>query len=142
MGGAGGRPAALPGRPARPGAALLPWTVSLPARQLLQPRGQQRRHWGAPTLLVAYVGYVGLGAGALQALERPAEVQAARHLLQQHWELLANHTCLQGPGLQRLIEVSLSAPSPARQRRSKAPPAGSCRGRRCLRPGAGGGGGY
>ncbi|NXJ48789.1 KCNKH protein, partial [Spizaetus tyrannus] len=60
-------------------------------------------------LLAAYVGYVGLGAGVLQALERPAEVQAAQHLLQQHWELLANHTCLRGPGLQRLIEGIIQA---------------------------------
>ncbi|NXL36038.1 KCNKH protein, partial [Glaucidium brasilianum] len=60
-------------------------------------------------LLVAYVGYVGLGAGVLQALERPAEVQAAQQLLQQHWELLANHTCLQPPALQRLIQGIIQA---------------------------------
>lgn len=67
---------------------------------------QRRRRWGVPVLLVLYVGYVGMGAGVLQALERPAEVQAAQQLLQQHWELLANHTCLGGPDLQRLIKVS------------------------------------
>lgn len=66
----------------------------------------RRRRWGVPVLLLAYLGYVGLGAGVLQALERPAEVRAARRLLQQRWELLANHTCLQGPALQRLIQVS------------------------------------
>lgn len=66
----------------------------------------RRRRWGVPVLLVVYVGYVGLGAGVLQALERPAEVQAARRLLQQHWELLANHTCLRGAALQHLIQVS------------------------------------
>ncbi|NXS62942.1 KCNKH protein, partial [Brachypteracias leptosomus] len=60
-------------------------------------------------LLVAYISYLGLGASVLQALERPAEVQAAEHLLQQHWELLANHTCLQGPALQRLIEGIIQA---------------------------------
>ncbi|NXL40948.1 KCNKH protein, partial [Podilymbus podiceps] len=60
-------------------------------------------------LLLVYVGYVGLGAGVLQALERPAEVQAAQQLLQQHWELLANHTCLRGPALQRLIEGIIQA---------------------------------
>ncbi|NXJ99930.1 KCNKH protein, partial [Corythaixoides concolor] len=60
-------------------------------------------------LLAVYVGYVGLGAGVLQALERPAEVRAAQHLLQQHWELLANYTCLQGPALQRLIEGIIQA---------------------------------
>ncbi|NWZ19230.1 KCNKH protein, partial [Asarcornis scutulata] len=60
-------------------------------------------------LLVAYVGYVGLGAGVLQALERPAEVQAAQRLLQQHWELLANHTCLRGAALQRLIQGIIEA---------------------------------
>ncbi|NXK54724.1 KCNKH protein, partial [Chauna torquata] len=60
-------------------------------------------------LLLAYLGYVGLGAGVLQALERPAEVQAARRLLQQHWELLANHTCLRGPALQRLIQGIIEA---------------------------------
>ncbi|XP_035178453.1 potassium channel subfamily K member 17-like [Oxyura jamaicensis] len=69
----------------------------------------RRRRWGVPVLLVAYVGYVGLGAGVLQALERPAEVQAARRLLQQHWELLANHTCLRGAALQRLIQGIIEA---------------------------------
>lgn len=70
----------------------------------------RRRRWGVPVLLLAYLGYVGLGAGVLQALERPAEVRAARRLLQQRWELLANHTCLQGPALQRLIQVSSGLP--------------------------------
>ncbi|XP_074676751.1 potassium channel subfamily K member 17-like [Strix aluco] len=70
---------------------------------------QRRRRWGVPVLLVAYVGYVGLGAGVLQALERPAEVRAAQQLLQQHWELLANHTCLQPPALQRLIQGIIQA---------------------------------
>uniref|UniRef100_A0A672URI6 Potassium channel domain-containing protein n=1 Tax=Strigops habroptila TaxID=2489341 RepID=A0A672URI6_STRHB len=69
-------------------------------------RQQQKRCWGVPLLLVVYVGYVGLGAGVLQALERPAEARAAQHILRQRWELLANHTCLRGPALQRLIEVS------------------------------------
>uniref|UniRef100_A0A8C3Q1U4 Potassium channel subfamily K member n=1 Tax=Chrysolophus pictus TaxID=9089 RepID=A0A8C3Q1U4_CHRPC len=69
----------------------------------------QRRRWGVPVLLLAYLGYVGLGAGVLQALERPAEVRAARRLLQQRWELLANHTCLQGPALQRLIQGIIEA---------------------------------
>lgn len=67
---------------------------------------QRRRRWGVPVLLVLYVGYVGMGAGVLQALERPAEVQGAQQLLRQHWELLANHTCLGRPDLQRLIKVS------------------------------------
>uniref|UniRef100_A0A8C3CMB3 Potassium channel subfamily K member n=1 Tax=Cairina moschata TaxID=8855 RepID=A0A8C3CMB3_CAIMO len=69
----------------------------------------RRRRWGVPVLLVVYVGYVGLGAGVLQALERPAEVQAARRLLQQHWELLANHTCLRGAALQHLIQGIIEA---------------------------------
>uniref|UniRef100_A0A8C9FMU0 Potassium channel domain-containing protein n=1 Tax=Pavo cristatus TaxID=9049 RepID=A0A8C9FMU0_PAVCR len=69
----------------------------------------RRRRWGVPVLLLAYLGYVGLGAGVLQALERPAEVRAARRLLQQRWELLANHTCLQGPALQRLIQGIIEA---------------------------------
>ncbi|NWH78720.1 KCNKH protein, partial [Piaya cayana] len=60
-------------------------------------------------LLAVYVGYLGLGAGVLQALERPAEVQAAQDLLQQHWELLANYTCLRGPALQQLIEGIIQA---------------------------------
>lgn len=81
----------------------------------------RRRRLGVPVLLVAYVGYVGLGAGVLQALERPAEVQAARRLLQQHWELLANHTCLRGAALQRLIQVS---PCPRRARPPGGPPRG------------------
>lgn len=101
----------------RAGSALLP----PPAEPLLHPgvaavtagpmvaAGQRRRRWGVPVLLAAYVGYLGLGAAVLQALERPAEVQAAEHLLREHWELLANHTCLQGPALQRLIEVSPGA---------------------------------
>ncbi|KAM7117801.1 potassium channel subfamily K member 17 [Ciconia maguari] len=76
---------------------------------MVAARRQQQRRWGVPALLVVYVGYLGLGAGVLQALERPAEVQAAQHLLQQHWELLANHTCLQGPALQRLIEGIIQA---------------------------------
>ncbi|XP_065689228.1 potassium channel subfamily K member 17 [Patagioenas fasciata] len=70
---------------------------------------QCRWRWGVPVLLVLYVGYVGMGAGVLQALERPAEVQAAQQLLQQHWELLANHTCLGGPGLKRLIKGIIQA---------------------------------
>ncbi|XP_057225869.1 potassium channel subfamily K member 17 [Malurus melanocephalus] len=70
---------------------------------------QRRRRWGVPVLLAAYVGYVGLGAAVLQALERPVEVQAAQHLQQQHLELLANHTCLRGPALQRLIEGIIQA---------------------------------
>ncbi|XP_015713303.1 potassium channel subfamily K member 17 [Coturnix japonica] len=69
----------------------------------------RRRRWGVPVLLLAYLCYVGLGAGVLQALERPAEVRAARRLLQQRWELLANHTCLQGPALQRLIQGIIEA---------------------------------
>ncbi|XP_027309827.2 potassium channel subfamily K member 17 [Anas platyrhynchos] len=69
----------------------------------------RQRRWGVPVLLVAYVGYVGLGAGVLQALERPAEVQAAQRLLHQHWELLANHTCLRGAALQRLIQGIIEA---------------------------------
>ncbi|NXF15982.1 KCNKH protein, partial [Rhodinocichla rosea] len=60
-------------------------------------------------LLAAYVAYLGLGAVVLQALERPAEMQAAQNLLREHWELLANHTCLQGPALQRLIEGIIQA---------------------------------
>lgn len=68
---------------------------------------RRRRRWGVLMLLAAYVGYLGLGAAVLQALERPAEVQAAQHLLREHWELLANNTCLQEPTLQRLIKVSL-----------------------------------
>ncbi|XP_068865924.1 potassium channel subfamily K member 17-like isoform X1 [Aphelocoma coerulescens] len=70
---------------------------------------RRRRRWGVPVLLAAYVGYVGLGAAVLQALERPAEVQAAQQLLREHWELLANHTCLQGLALQRLIEGIIQA---------------------------------
>ncbi|XP_039425455.1 potassium channel subfamily K member 17 isoform X1 [Corvus cornix cornix] len=76
---------------------------------MVAARQQRRRRWGVPVLLVAYVGYVGLGAAVLQALERPAEVQAAQQLLREHWELLANHTCLQGPALQRLIEGIIQA---------------------------------
>ncbi|KAM4679041.1 potassium channel subfamily K member 17 [Amazona ochrocephala] len=72
-------------------------------------RQRQKRRWGVPVLLVVYVGYVGLGAGVLQALERPAEARAAQHLLRQRWELLANHTCLRGPALQRLIEGIVQA---------------------------------
>uniref|UniRef100_A0A8C3MRW5 Potassium channel subfamily K member n=1 Tax=Geospiza parvula TaxID=87175 RepID=A0A8C3MRW5_GEOPR len=64
---------------------------------------------GVLVLLAAYVGYLGLGAVVLQALERPAEVQAAQNLLRERWELLANHTCLQGPALQRLIEGIIQA---------------------------------
>uniref|UniRef100_A0A8C5J762 Potassium two pore domain channel subfamily K member 17 n=1 Tax=Junco hyemalis TaxID=40217 RepID=A0A8C5J762_JUNHY len=70
---------------------------------------RRRRRWGVLVLLAAYVGYLGLGAVVLQALERPAEVQAAHNLLQQHWELLGNHTCLQGPALQRLIKGIIQA---------------------------------
>ncbi|RLW06913.1 hypothetical protein DV515_00004292 [Chloebia gouldiae] len=70
---------------------------------------QRQRRWGVLMLLAAYVGYLGLGAAVLQALERPAEVQAAQHLLREHWELLANNTCLQGPALQRLIEGIIQA---------------------------------
>lgn len=94
---------------------------------MVAARQQRRRRWGVLVLLAAYVGYLGLGAVVLQALERPAEVQAAQNLLQEHWGLLANHTCLQGPALQRLIEVSPGAPGALR-------PLG-LRGRRCLRPG-------
>ncbi|KAM9016191.1 potassium channel subfamily K member 17 isoform 2-T2 [Ara ararauna] len=72
-------------------------------------RQRQKRRWGVPVLLVVYMGYVGLGAGVLQTLERPAEARAAQHLLRQRWELLANHTCLQGPALQRLIEGIVQA---------------------------------
>ncbi|NXA13336.1 KCNKH protein, partial [Sapayoa aenigma] len=60
-------------------------------------------------LLAAYVGYVGLGAAVLRALERPVELQAAQHLLQERWELLANHTCPQPPALQRLVEGIIQA---------------------------------
>ncbi|XP_054135885.1 potassium channel subfamily K member 17-like [Melozone crissalis] len=74
-----------------------------------QQQRRRRRRWGVLVLLAAYVGYLGLGAVVLQALERPAEVQAAHNLLQQHWELLGNHTCLQGPALQRLIEGIIQA---------------------------------
>ncbi|KAM4787390.1 potassium channel subfamily K member 17 isoform 1-T1 [Cyanocitta cristata] len=76
---------------------------------MVAARQQRRRRWGVPVLLAAYVGYVGLGAAVLQALERPAEVQAAQQLLREHWELLANHTCLQGLALQRLIEGIIQA---------------------------------
>ncbi|KAM9563803.1 potassium channel subfamily K member 17 isoform 2-T2 [Guaruba guarouba] len=72
-------------------------------------RQRQKRRWGVPVLLVVYMGYVGLGAGVLQTLERPAEARAAQSLLRQRWELLANHTCLQGPALQRLIEGIVQA---------------------------------
>lgn len=96
-----------------PGSAAPPAPVAAAAGPMVAAR---RRRWGVPALLLAYVGYVGLGAGVLQALERPAEVQAAQRLLQQHWELLANHTCLRGPGLQRLIEVSPGVCRPLRRR--------------------------
>ncbi|XP_066403975.1 potassium channel subfamily K member 17 [Molothrus aeneus] len=76
---------------------------------MVAARQQRRRRWGVLVLLAAYVGYLGLGAVVLQALERPAEVQAAQNLLREHWELLANHTCLQGPALQRLIEGIIQA---------------------------------
>lgn len=76
-------------------------------------RQRQKRRWGVPVLLVVYVGYVALGAGVLQTLERPAEARAAQHLLRQRWELLSNHTCLRGPALQRLIEVSPRPKGPA-----------------------------
>ncbi|XP_033916778.1 potassium channel subfamily K member 17 [Melopsittacus undulatus] len=72
-------------------------------------RQRQKRRWGVPVLLVVYVGYVGLGAAVLQALERPAEARAAQHLLRQRWELLANHTCLRGASLQRFIEGIVQA---------------------------------
>lgn len=115
--GPGSSEAARRGGGGRGGAVGRPGAVSSRPR-LLQPRGgsaaaaamgaaeARQRRWGVPVLLVAYVGYVGLGAGVLQALERPAEVQAAQRLLHQHWELLANHTCLRGAALQRLIQVS------------------------------------
>ncbi|XP_051638868.1 potassium channel subfamily K member 17-like [Manacus candei] len=72
-------------------------------------RQRWRRRWGVPVLLAAYLGYVGMGAAVLQALERPAEVRAAQRLLQERLELLANHTCLQGPALQRLVEAIIQA---------------------------------
>lgn len=96
-----GRPGAVSSRPR----LLQPRGGSAAAAAMGAAEARQRR-WGVPVLLVAYVGYVGLGAGVLQALERPAEVQAAQRLLHQHWELLANHTCLRGAALQRLIQVS------------------------------------
>lgn len=67
---------------------------------------RRRRRWGLPALLALYGGYLGMGAAVLQALERPAEVRAAQHLLREYWKLLANHSCLQEPALQRLMEVS------------------------------------
>uniref|UniRef100_A0A8B9ZAU3 Potassium two pore domain channel subfamily K member 17 n=1 Tax=Anas platyrhynchos TaxID=8839 RepID=A0A8B9ZAU3_ANAPL len=118
--GPGSSEAARRGGGGRGGAVGRPGAVSSRPR-LLQPRGgsaaaaamgaaeARQRRWGVPVLLVAYVGYVGLGAGVLQALERPAEVQAAQRLLHQHWELLANHTCLRGAALQRLIQGIIEA---------------------------------
>ncbi|XP_008493826.1 potassium channel subfamily K member 17 [Calypte anna] len=76
---------------------------------MVAARQQQRRWYGVPVLLALYLGYVGLGAGVLQALERPAEMQVAQHLLQEHWKLLANYTCLQGPALQRLFQGIIQA---------------------------------
>lgn len=70
---------------------------------------RQRRRWGVPVLLAVYVGYLGMGAAVLQALERPAEVRAAQNLLREYWKLLANHSCLQEPALKRLMEVSPGA---------------------------------
>ncbi|NXM81078.1 KCNKH protein, partial [Oenanthe oenanthe] len=60
-------------------------------------------------LLAAYVGYLGMGAAVLQALERPVEVQVARQLLREYLGLLANHSCLREPALQRLMEGIIQA---------------------------------
>ncbi|KAM7061941.1 potassium channel subfamily K member 17 [Acridotheres tristis] len=70
---------------------------------------RRRRRWEVAVLLVAYVGYLGMGAAVLQALERPVEVQVAQQLLRVYLEMLANHTCLQEPVLQRLIEGIIQA---------------------------------
>ncbi|NXQ41925.1 KCNKH protein, partial [Catharus fuscescens] len=60
-------------------------------------------------LLAAYVGYLGMGAAVLQALERPVEVQVAQQLLREYLGLLANHSCLREPVLQRLMEGIIQA---------------------------------
>ncbi|XP_056343338.1 potassium channel subfamily K member 17 [Oenanthe melanoleuca] len=69
----------------------------------------RRRRWGVAVLLAAYVGYLGMGAAVLQALERPVEVQVARQLLREYLGLLANHSCLREPALQRLMEGIIQA---------------------------------
>uniref|UniRef100_U3K8S6 Potassium two pore domain channel subfamily K member 17 n=1 Tax=Ficedula albicollis TaxID=59894 RepID=U3K8S6_FICAL len=69
----------------------------------------RRRRWGVAVLLAAYVGYLGMGAAVLQALERPVEVQVARRLLREYLGLLANHSCLREPALQRLMEGIIQA---------------------------------
>ncbi|KAM4903577.1 potassium channel subfamily K member 17 [Sylvia borin] len=76
---------------------------------MVAARQRRRWRWGVPVLLAVYVGYLGMGAAVLQALERPAEVQAAQLLLREYWKLMANHSCLQGPALERLIEGIIQA---------------------------------
>ncbi|OXB65791.1 hypothetical protein ASZ78_008858 [Callipepla squamata] len=102
----GGRGGAGRAQPPPAPASSAPREAAVSAAAMGMAVGRRGRwSWRVPVLLLAYLVYVGLGAGVLQALERPAEVRTARRLLQQRWELLANHSCLQGPTLQRLIQL-------------------------------------
>ncbi|XP_015280993.1 PREDICTED: potassium channel subfamily K member 17 [Gekko japonicus] len=60
-------------------------------------------------LLCAYVVYLLLGSAAFWAMEGPVERSTALRLLQQKWELLENHTCLDGEALERLAERIVQA---------------------------------
>ncbi|OXB76620.1 UNVERIFIED_CONTAM: hypothetical protein H355_014511 [Colinus virginianus] len=106
----GGRGGARRAQPPPAPASSAPREAAVSAAAMGMAVGR-RGHWSwrVPVLLLAYLVYVGLGAGVLQALERPAEVRTARRLLQQRWELLANHSCLQGPTLQRFIQGIIEA---------------------------------
>ncbi|XP_077198088.1 potassium channel subfamily K member 17 [Paroedura picta] len=72
----------------------------------------QTRRRGIPTtllLLCAYLVYLLLGSAAFCAMEGPVEHDTALRLLQEKWQLLENHTCLDGEALERLAEQIIEA---------------------------------
>uniref|UniRef100_A0A8D0H6F5 Potassium channel subfamily K member n=2 Tax=Sphenodon punctatus TaxID=8508 RepID=A0A8D0H6F5_SPHPU len=78
-----------------------------------KPRGAcVRWRWGIPrtlVLLLVYLGYLLLGSVAFWALEGPIERDSAQRLLQEKWELLMNHTCLQGEALDQFAQGIIHA---------------------------------
>lgn len=80
----------------------------------LPPAVLQARRRGIPTtltLLGAYVVYLLVGSAVFCAMEGPEEHHSALRLLQQKWELLENHTCLDGEAVESIAQV-LDQPSP------------------------------
>ncbi|XP_048363013.1 potassium channel subfamily K member 17 [Sphaerodactylus townsendi] len=73
------------------------------------PEARRRRFPTTLLLLCAYLAYLLLGSAAFWAMEGPVERDTALRLLHQKWQLLDNHTCLDGEALERLAKRIIQA---------------------------------